>query len=79
MKTRLTIEEYDIAIDNMSLNNVTILKTVCNRPSVSELEVLFKTVVPGGNVISTRVYVAAISYSFAESINIEARHTLGIC
>jgi len=78
MKTRLTVEKHDIAIDNMSLNNVTVLETIRNRPSVSKLEVLFKTVASSSDIVGTRVPIASISHSFAESVYVEASHALGI-
>ena len=78
MKTRLTVEKHDIAIENMSLDYVTVLETVRNCPSVSKLEVLFKTVAPSSNIVSTRVPIASISNSNAESVYVEASHALGI-
>jgi hypothetical protein len=78
MKTGLTIEQHDIAIDNMSLNSVTILKPVCNGPSISKLEILFEAVASRSDIISPRVYVAPISYGFSKSIYVEGCHTLGI-
>jgi hypothetical protein len=79
MKTRLTVEKYDIAIDNMSLNNVTILETIRNCPSVSKLEVLFKPVASSSDIVSSRVLIASISHSIAEPVYVEASHALGIC
>jgi len=78
MKTRLTIEKHDIAIDNMSFNNVTVLETIRNCPSVSKLEVLFKTVASSSDIVSTRMPIASISHGFAESVYVEASHALGI-
>jgi hypothetical protein len=78
MKTRLTVEKHDIAIDNMSLNNVTVLETVCDCPSVSKLEVLFKPVASSSDIVGTRVLIASISYGYAESVYVEGSHALGI-
>jgi hypothetical protein len=78
METRLPVEKYDIAIDNMSFDNVTVLETVCNCPSVSKLKVLFKTVTSSSNIVGTRVLIASISHSIAESVYVEASHALGI-
>ena len=78
MKTRLTVEKHDIAIDNMSLNNVTVLETIRNCTSVSKLEVLFETVASSSDIVCTRVPIASISHSFAESVYVEASHALGI-
>jgi len=78
MKTGLTIEKDDIAIDNVSLNNVAILKSICDGPSISKLEVLFETVAPRRNIVGTRVYVTPVSYSVAKFTYIKARYALGI-
>jgi len=78
MKTGLTIEEYDIAIDNVSLNNVTVLETIRDCHSVAELEVFFETVATASNIVGTRVCVAPIPHSLPESMYVEACHTFGI-
>jgi hypothetical protein len=78
METGLTVKEHDIAIDNMSLNNVTVLETVCDCPSVAKLEVLFKPVASSSDIVGTGVPITPISHSCTESVYVEASHALGI-
>ena len=78
MKTGLAIKKDYIAIDNVSLDNVAVLKTVCDGPPVSKLEVFFKTVASRRNIVGTRMYVAPISYGIAKFSYIKACYAFGI-
>lgn len=79
MKTGLAIKKDYIAIDNVSLDNVAVLKTVCDGPPISKLEVFFETIASRRNIVGTWMYVAPVSYSVAKFAYIEACYALGIC
>lgn len=79
VQTGLPIEEHDVAVDDMSLNDIANPKTVRDSSSVAELEILLKSVAPRGDIVRTRMDVTPVPNRFLQHVNVVWSDTLRVC
>ena len=77
MQTWLTIEQNDVAVNEMPLDYISHSQPVRNRSPISETQKLF--VIPSRNEISAGVNVRAIPNSLPQVLDIMRSDSLWVC
>ena len=79
MQTRLSIEKYNVAIDDMPFHDVTNPQTIGNSSAVSKLQELLEAAASRSYIVSTWVDVTSVAYGLLEKIDVVSGHTFWIC
>ena len=79
MQTRLSVEEHDVAVNDMSLDDVTDLEAVRNSSPVAELEILLKPITPSCHIVRAGVNIASVSNGPLQHLDVVRCHAFRIC
>lgn len=63
VKTRLSIEQNYVTVDEVSLHDITYPEPICNRVPIAKLEKLLEPATASSDIICARMQLAPIPYS----------------